>query len=269
MTRKILLVANWKMNLNTSQASLLVHRLQERTRSHRDIEIVLAPSMLTLQPLSVQIDRRKFRLAAQNAYHKDEGAFTGEVSFAMLRDLVHYVIVGHSERRIYFHEDLPLIADKVQAAVRNGIAPILCVGETHQERDEGLTKQVLHDQVTTAPRNLTAVEVSSVVIAYEPVWAISTFGGKLAKPGEVEEALAYIRQQVSDLYGDHVAVQMRVLYGGSVDDHTVRGYLEVEGCDGALVGGASLNPYKFAGIIDAAFRLQHDLDGEEARPHGD
>src|SRR4051812_6430220 len=125
--RKILIVANWKMNLNASQASLLVHRLSERIRIHRDIEVVLAPSMLTLQPLSVGLDRRKFRLAAQNAYHKDEGAYTGEVSFTMLRDLVHYVIVGHSERRRYFHEDLDMIRDKVAAAVRNGIAPILCV----------------------------------------------------------------------------------------------------------------------------------------------
>src|SRR5690348_17279671 len=128
--KKFLIAGNWKMHLNASQASLLVHRLQERVRIHCDIEVVLAPSMLTLQPLSLQIDRRKFRLAAQNAYHKDEGAFTGEVSFTMLRDLVHYVIVGHSERRIYFHESLETIRDKMQAAVRNGISPILCVGET-------------------------------------------------------------------------------------------------------------------------------------------
>src|SRR5437762_677601 len=105
MARRVLLVANWKMHLNASQASLVVHRLQERTRLHRSIEVVLAPTMLTLQPLSMQIDRRKFRLAAQNAYFHDEGAFTGEVSFTMLRDLVHYCLVGHSERRIYFHED--------------------------------------------------------------------------------------------------------------------------------------------------------------------
>src|ERR1019366_1906718 len=112
--------------------------------------VVLAPTMLALQPISLQIDRRKFKLAAQNAYFKDEGAFTGEVSFSMLRELVHYVIVGHSERRIYFHEDLPMIRDKVKAAIRNDISPILCVGETQQERKEGQMKQVLHDQVTTA-----------------------------------------------------------------------------------------------------------------------
>jgi triosephosphate isomerase len=260
MKRKFLLVANWKMHLNTAQASLLVHRLQERTRIHRDIEIVLAPSMLALQPLSLQIDRRKFRLAAQNAYQKDEGAFTGEVSFAMLRDLVHYAIIGHSERRIYFNEDLPTIRDKVQAAIRNGIMPILCVGETKHERGEGQTMQVLHDQVVTALHNLTTEELAMVSIAYEPVWAISTFGGELAKPGDVGVALQFIRDQVAALYGQKAAGQMRVLYGGSVDEHIVRGYLEIKGCDGALVGGASLNPYKFAGIIDAAYRLQHEME---------
>lgn len=263
MQRKTLLVANWKMNLNTSQASLILHRLQERTRARRNIEIVLAPSMLVLQPLSLQIDRRKFRLAAQNAYQKDEGAFTGEVSFSMLRDLVHYVIVGHSERRIYFHEDLPMIRDKVAAAIRNDISPILCVGETKQERKEGQTRQVLHDQVVTALSNLTSHDVSNVVIAYEPVWAISTFSGELAKPDQVAEAIAFIRHQVDQLYGAKVTERIRVLYGGSVDETTVRGYLEIDGCDGALVGGASLNPYKFAGIIEAAYRLQCELGEDE------
>lgn len=265
MARKTLLVANWKMNLNTSQASMLLHRLQERTRIHRDIEIVLAPSMLVLQPLSVQLDRRKFRLAAQNAFYKDEGAYTGEVSFTMLRDLVHYVIIGHSERRIYFGETLPMIRDKVQAAVRNEITPILCVGETKQERKEGQTKQVLHDQLTTALSNLTSHDVANVVVAYEPVWAISTFGGELAKPDQAAEAIAFIRHQISELYGAKTAQAMRVLYGGSVDENTAGGYLCAEGCDGALVGGASLNPYKFAGIVESAYRLQHELnvDGNE------
>jgi triosephosphate isomerase (TIM) len=256
MTRKILLVGNWKMHLNVSQASLLVHRLQERTRMHRGVEVVLAPTMLALQPLSMQIDRRKFRLAAQNAFYKDEGAYTGEISFTMLRDLVHYVIVGHSERRMYFHEDLPTVREKVAAAIRNEISPILCVGETQHERKEGMTKRVLHDQVTTALANLTAREVSDVVIAYEPVWAISTFGGEYARPDLVAECMRYIRHQVASLYGEKVAERVRILYGGSVDDTTVRGYLEAEGCDGSLIGAASINPYKFAAIIDAAYRLQ-------------
>lgn len=241
----------------------MLHRLQERTRIQRGIEVVLAPSLLTLQPLSLQLDRRKFRLAAQNGYHKDEGAFTGEVSFSMLRDLVHYAIIGHSERRIYFNEDLSLIRDKVTAAVRNGITPVLCVGESQHERKEGHTKQVLHDQVTTALQNLTSRDIADIVIAYEPVWAISTFGGQLAKPAQAAEAIGFIRHQVEQLYGPKAGAAVRVLYGGSVDENIVRGYLEVEGCDGALVGGASLNPYKFAAIIDAAYRLRHELTGED------
>src|SRR5581483_11168199 len=163
--RRILIVGNWKMHLNASQASLLVHRLHERIKIYRDIEVVLAPSMLTLQPISVQLDRRKFRLAAQNAYFQDEGAYTGEVSFTMLRDLVHYAIVGHSERRLYFNETLEIVRDKVAAAIRNDITPILCVGETQEERRQGETKQVLHDQVMSALSNLTDNEVGSIVIA--------------------------------------------------------------------------------------------------------
>lgn len=258
MTRKTLLVANWKMHLNASGASLLVHRLQERTRIHRHIEIVLAPSMLTLQPLSLQIDRRKFRLAAQNAFYKDEGAFTGEVSFTMLRDLVHYVIVGHSERRIHFGETLPMIRDKVQAAVRNEIVPILCVGETQQDRKDGHTKQVLHDQVTTALSNLTSRDVAEVVIAYEPVWAIGA--GEPATPTQIQETTDFVRYQLTELYGKKVGEQVRILYGGSAEAEFVAGVLSLEGVDGLLVGGASLNPYKFADIIEAAYRLAATAD---------
>jgi len=260
--RRKLVVGNWKMHLNTSQASLLLHRLHERIKIYRNIEVVLAPSMLVLQPLSLQIDRRKFRLAAQNAYHKDEGAYTGEVSFTMLRDLVHYVIIGHSERRIHFHEDLNTIRDKVAAAVRNEITPILCVGETKTEHRAGETKQVLHDQLTTALSNLTAREVDKLVIAYEPVWAISTFEGTLAKPSQVQPLLDYIRKQISDLCGTRTAKKVRILYGGSVDENTARGYIDLEGCDGVLVGGASINYHKFSEIVKAAERAQvEEKDG--------
>lgn len=238
-----------------------MHRLQERTRIHRNIEVVLAPSMLTLQPLSMQIDRRKFRLAAQNAFYQDEGAYTGEVSFTMLRDLVHYVIIGHSERRIHFGETLPMIRDKVQAAVRNDIMPILCVGETSQDRKEGHTKQVLHDQVVTALSNLTSRDIRDTVIAYEPVWAIGT--GEPAKPAQIQEVVDFIRYQVKELYGERTANEVRVLYGGSVDAEFVAGVLGLEGVDGLLVGGASLNPYKFAAIIDAAYRLGHAVTDED------
>jgi triosephosphate isomerase len=252
MDRKILIVGNWKMNLNVSQASLLVQRLHERIKIHRGVEIVLAPTMLTLQPVSTEIDRRKFRLSAQDAYSKDEGAYTGQVSFAMLRDLVSYCIIGHSERRIYFNETLDSVKEKVSAAVRNEITPIICIGETKIERQAGETKQVLHDQLTTAIADLTSSEIDNIVIAYEPVWAISTFGGEIAKPSDIKEIIDFIRDQISHLYGLGTAKRIKVLYGGSVDDNTVTSYLEISGCDGALVGGASLNYHKFSGIIDKA-----------------
>ena len=254
--RKILIVGNWKMHLNASQASLLLNRLEENIRIRKDIEVVLAPTMLTLQPLSVSLDRRKFRLAAQNAYHKDEGAFTGEVSFTMLRDLVHYVIIGHSERRHIFGEDLPTIRDKVAACVRNDITPILCVGETKQEKEEGETKQVLHDQLMSALSNLTDEEVSRMVIAYEPVWAIGT--GDVAKPDQAKKAVDYIRGYVRDVFGPSAADELRVLYGGSVVPDVIHGFLDIEGIDGFLVGGASLNYQSFAGIADSAHRWQRE-----------
>lgn len=254
--RKLLIVGNWKMHLNASQASLLLHRLQERIPIHRDIEVVLAPGMLVLQPLSIQLDRRKFRLAAQNAYFADEGAFTGEVSFTMLRDLVHYGIVGHSERRHIFHEDLPMIRSKVAAAVRNGITPILCIGETKHEKDEGETKQVLHDQLMTALSDLTAEEVADMIIAYEPVWAIGSEG--LAKPDQISSAVAYVRDYIKDVYSPKAAKEVRVLYGGGVVADIAHGYLGVEGVDGFLVGHESLNYQQFADIVEAARRWQRD-----------
>ncbi len=264
--RKLLIVGNWKMHLNTMQASILLHRLQERIKIYRDIEVVLAPSMLVMQPLSVQLDRRKFRLASQNAYHKDEGAFTGEVSFTMLRDLVHYGIIGHSERRHIFDESLEDISLKVTAAVRNGISPILCVGETKSEKLAGHTKRVLHDQVTSGVRGLTSGDVENLVIAYEPVWAISD-GDPMhhasAKPDDVLKAVLIIRNNIAELYGKKAAERVRVLYGGSVVPDTTRAYLETEGIDGVLVGGASVNYTQFAGIVDAAYRLRRELGAED------
>ena len=252
MNKKLLIVGNWKMHLNVHQSSLLVHRLHERIAQHQDVEVVLAPSMLALQPISLEIDRRRFRLCAQDAYFKDEGGYTGEVSFAMLGDLVHYAIVGHSSRRIYFGETYDVVRDKVQAAVRNEIAPIICVGETQQERDAGEAKQVLHDQVTTALMNLTSKDIEKIVIAYEPVWAISAFNGTIAKPEDAQKMIAYIRKQVSELYGKRAAESMSILYGGSVNEHDVRSYLSLPDVDGVLVGAASLNYYQFSEIVKVA-----------------
>lgn len=260
--KKYLIAGNWKMNLNVHDASLLANNLNKSIKNYHDVEVVLAPSLVNIQPLSLQIDRRKFRLAAQNAYQQDAGAFTGEVSFTQLHGLVHYVIIGHSERRLYFSESLEMIRDKVAAAVRNDIAPILCIGETQTERRAGETKQVLHDQLTTALSNLTSDDVERVVIAYEPVWAISTFGGELAKPTDVQTTIKFIRAQIAELYGPKVADAIRILYGGSVDDQIARGYLEIDGCNGALVGGASLHHHKFAGIVAAAHALARETHNQ-------
>lgn len=254
--RKKIIAGNWKMHLNTHEASLLVHRLSEHIPVYRDVEVVLAPSLLSLQPLSQEVDRRKFKLATQNAFYKDEGAYTGEVSFTMLRDLVRYAIIGHSERRIYFNETEAVVRDKVTAAVRNGIAPILCIGESKEERNAGETKRVLHDQLTSAISNLTSEDIEKMAIAYEPIWAISTFDGILAKPGDVERALQQIRYEIKELYGEATGETVRVLYGGSVDKDTAGGYLELNGCDGALIGGASLKYKQFAAIAETAHRLQ-------------
>lgn len=259
--KRTLIVGNWKMHLNTSQASILLHRLHERIKILRDIEVVLAPSMLVLQPLSMQVDRRKFRLAAQNAYHKDEGAYTGEVSFTMLQELVHYVIVGHSDRRYKFGESLTTVKEKVAAAIRNDISPILCVGETQQEKSDKETMQVLHDQVVSGLSDVTSAGMKKVVIAYEPVWALSSGSDYLhhatPKPDEIAKAVAVIRKNVSELFGKKAAEQVRVLYGGSTNASTAGGILAIEGVDGLLVGGASLNYQQFSGIVDAAYRLRY------------
>jgi len=264
--QKLLIVGNWKMHLNTMQASILLHRLQERIRIYRDIEVVLAPSMLVLQPLSIQIDRRKFRLASQNAYFKDEGAYTGEVSMTMLRELVHYAIIGHSERRHVFGETLKDVSAKMEAAVRNDIAPILCIGETKTERLAGHTRRVLHDQVVSALKGLTASDIENLSVAYEPVWAISAGDPahhQHAKPEDVAKAEQVIRHNITELYGKKAAQKVRVLYGGSVMPDTARGYLEVPGIDGVLVGGASVNYHQFSGIVDAAYRMRRELGAED------
>ncbi len=255
--RKSLIVGNWKMNLSAHQASTLLHRLNEHIEVHHNTEVVLAPSFLALQPLSVEIDRRKFRLAAQDAFYMDEGAYTGEVSFSMLHDLVHYVIIGHSERRKYFGETLETVREKVSAAIRNQIAPIICIGETFEERKNGETKLVLHDQLVSALSNLTSLDIEKVVIAYEPVWAIGT--GVTAKPEQINDAITHIRHNIQELYGPKASQSVRVLYGAGVEPDYVNDLLKLPcGIDGLLVGGASLNYHKFAGIVAAAQRRQYE-----------
>lgn len=263
MKKKFLIVGNWKMNLNVTQASLLVQRLTEKIPNHKDIEVVLAPTMLTLQPISLQIDHRKFKLASQDAYYKDEGAYTGQISFTMLKNLVKYGIVGHSERRHVFGESLDEITKKVAAAYRNNITPILCVGETKTERLAGETNQVLNDQIETALANVTGEEIIDLVVAYEPVWAIGT--GEIATPDQASSAAKVIRSNISELYGAQVAKEVRILYGGSVKPEFTAGFLREPGIDGLLVGGASLNYHQFTDIVAGAHRVAHNLITKEDR----
>lgn len=245
------------MNLNASQASLLVHRLHQKVPNHKDLEVVLAPPSLHLQPINIEIDHRKFKLASQDAYFKDEGAYTGEISFTMLRGLVKYGIIGHSERRHIFNEDIDDITKKVAAAYRNGIIPILCVGETQVERLSGETNQVIHDQVVSALANITSEEVESLVVAYEPVWAIGT--GNNANPSDVANVARIIRKNINELYGKKATSKVRILYGGSVKPDTATGYLRLPEIDGLLVGGASLNYHEFSKIIEEAYKIKRKL----------
>lgn len=240
------------MNLTVHESSVYMHKLGATIKSHRNVETVLAPSMLAVQSLSLQKERKQFKLASQNLYWKDEGAYTGEVSAHQLRGLVSYAIIGHSERRHIFGEHDKDVRNKVQAAVRHGITPILCVGETAHERASKETNGVLHDQIVGGLANLTAEEVAELVIAYEPVWAIGT--GDSALPNDVEHAVHIIRRQVEHLYGRDTAAAVRVLYGGSVNGQNAASYLAITSVDGLLVGGASLKAPEFESIVEAAFK---------------
>lgn len=248
--RKKLIVGNWKMYNNTHKASLLLHALSEKVKVPRSVDVVLCPNLLALQSLSLQVNHRQFRLGAQNCYWRDEGAFTGEVAAEMLRGVVDYVIVGHSERRHIFHETERDIRQKVQAVLRNKMKPILCVGETATERADGETIEVVRDQLTSGLANITSEEMGDMAIAYEPVWAIGT--GKIPTEGDVASVEKAIRKQISALYGKKAADDVRFLYGGSVDATNAGGFLDVKGVDGLLVGGASLKPDVFAGIVKEA-----------------
>jgi len=253
MTRdKKLIVGNWKMNLNTHEASLFLHKLSGFVKVYRDVEVVLAPTLLVLQSLSLQIDRRQFKLAVQNFYWRDHGAYTGEVSAPQLRGVVEYAIIGHSERRHIFNETDKDIRNKVQSAIRNDIRPILCIGETATERANNETTDIINDQLVGGLTNVTSEELKQVTVAYEPVWAIGT--GNNAVPSDVERAVKAIRSQIKHLYGAAAAEDVRVLYGGSVTADSAADYLTISGVDGLLVGGASLDAHVFNDIINKAHK---------------
>jgi len=249
---KKIIIGNWKMNLNMHEASLYLHQLAGIIKTRRDVEVVLAPTVLTLQSLSLQVNLRQFKLAAQNFYWRDHGSYTGEVSASQLRGIVQYAIVGHSERRHIFNETEKDMRNKVAAAIRNGIKPILCIGENTWERSNNETKEVIHDQLNSALANITSHELKEVVIAYEPVWAIGT--GHNAMPNDVLIAVKAIRSQIEHLYGEKAAQSIAVLYGGSVTPESAADYMSLPGVDGLIIGTDSLNPYTFNEIIKKAHK---------------
>lgn len=254
---KTYIVGNWKLNFTVGEASIYLHKLLKKIPNYRDLEVVISPSLIALQSLSLQIDRHKMKLAAQNGFYRDYGAFTGEVSFSQLRGIVDYCIIGHSERRHIFGEDDKMIQKKVAAAMRNKITPILCIGETESERAFGETADVIRDQLVGGLSEVADDELEKVIIAYEPVWAISsTKAAKLASPDEVSEVVALIRKILAETYGGKIAEKVPVLFGGSVNPSNAGAYLTVPGVNGLLIGGSSLILSEFADIIEVAKRVK-------------
>lgn len=251
------IVGNWKLNFTVGESSIYLHKLLKKVPIIRDVEVVVAPTTLALQPLSLQIDRHKMKLAAQNAFYRDYGAYTGEVSFSQLRGIVDYCIIGHSERRHILGEDDKMVQKKVAAAVRNHITPILCIGETESERAFGETADVIRDQLIGGLSDVSEEDLDKVIIAYEPVWAISsTKASKPATPDEISEVVKMIRRTIEEVYGAKVAEQMPVLFGGSVNTSNAGAYLMIPGVNGLLIGGASLILGEFTDIIDIAKRVK-------------
>jgi triosephosphate isomerase len=244
------------MNNTVSDTRLYFEEFFARAPSIEKREVVFCPPFTSLQSARMLISGKKgVHLGAQNLFWKDSGAFTGECSGPMLNDLaVEYVIVGHSERRAYFNEKNSVVAEKLKAALGCDLKPILCVGEQEKTRKSGKTMQVVKKQLKEAVDDVSREEMEKVVIAYEPVWAIGT--GLTATPEQAEEVHVMIRDTISDLHGENIADATRILYGGSVTPDNALSLMEKDNIDGALVGGASLNPSSFLKIVfydDPAF----------------
>lgn len=254
---KSYIVGNWKMNFSVGESSVYLHKLLQRVRAYRDVEVVVAPSFVALQPLSLQIDRKKMRLAAQNANAHDFGPYTGEVSCTQLRGIVDYCIVGQSERRQLFGENDKQIRATVAAAVRNQIRPILCIGETATERTFGETRDVLRDQLLGGLSEVSREDLDKVLIAYEPVWAISTtVDAQIAAPDEISDIIQFVRRTLSDEYGAEAAEKIPVLYGGSVNPSNAGAYLTIPQVNGLLIGNSSLVGDQFVDIVEIAKKVQ-------------
>lgn len=250
--RKKVISANWKMNITSSEVPLYLETFLLEIQAIEGVDIILFPSFTSLSKVSeLLMKTQSIRLGAQNISSHPRGAFTGEISAAMLRDLfVHYVLIGHSERRHYFGETNALLHEKLMRAYESGIRPILCIGETLQERKAGEEKRVLERQLQEALQGISLADIANTIIAYEPVWAIGT--GVTATVDQAQEAHHFIRTILASLTNTTLASKIRLQYGGSVTPSNARELLQAPDIDGALVGGASLDPRSFAEIIKAA-----------------
>ena len=244
--RRLLIAGNWKMHKTVQEAVELVRELKELVSDVKDRDILVCPPFTALYAVSRELEGSNIALGAQNMFYEEKGAFTGEISPLMVKDVgCSYVILGHSERRHIFGETDELINKKVLSAVNHGLIPILCVGETLQEREEGKTKDVIERQVKEGLKGLN--ETSEFVIAYEPVWAIGT--GKTATPELAEKVHSFIREILAEMFGKEKADSIRILYGGSVKPENAAGLMSQPNIDGSLVGGASLKAESFAKIV--------------------
>ncbi len=246
--RRWMLAGNWKMHNTIGESTALAAAIVKGTGDVKDGDIVVAPVFTALAAVRDVIKGSKVALAAQNMYYEDKGAYTGEVAPGMLKDAgCEYAIIGHSERRKYFHETDESVNAKVKKALSAGLKPIMCVGETEEEREKGITEFVVGLQVV---KGLYGVEsLSNVTIAYEPVWAIGT--GKVATPDQAQAVHAFIRGIVKQAYDAAAAEFARILYGGSVTPENIGQLIAKSDIDGALIGGASLKSESFLGIINA------------------
>jgi triosephosphate isomerase (TIM) len=248
--RTPLIAGNWKMNKTVAEAEDFIQALLPRVSTADNVDVAICPPFTALTPMVDSTRGSRVQVFAQTMHQAESGAFTGEVSAAMLAELdVHGVILGHSERRQLFGETDKLLALKVPVALDVGLLPILCVGETEAERDAGDTERKLRHQVQEGLSKVPAEQISRVAIAYEPIWAIGT--GKVAEPEQAQEAAAFIRALISGRDAEQ-AKQARILYGGSVKPDNAAELLALPDVDGALVGGASLDAEAFAAIVSAA-----------------
>jgi triosephosphate isomerase (TIM) len=253
--RQFLIAGNWKMNLTKDSSVNLVRDLLAQTRSNPNVEIAVCPPSVYLSIVAGTLQGSHIKLGAQNFSAPDEGAYTGEISGKMLKDVgCTHVILGHSERRALLGETDAMVNQKLHAALKHGLTPIVCVGETLAERESGRTQDVVRTQCRGSLAGLTPEQMANTVLAYEPVWAIGT--GKTATPAQAEEVHADIRGLLTELFGAGCASKVVIQYGGSVKADNAMELLSQPNIDGALVGGASLKADAFVPICDAASKIK-------------